>query len=51
MVLLDVRTAKTYRESDRIAADAIRLEPEIHVAARARELGLPWETWIVLYCT
>jgi NhaP-type Na+/H+ or K+/H+ antiporter len=50
VVLLDVRTDKTYLQSDRIAAGAVRLEPD-HVVDRARELNLPREAWIVPYCT
>jgi NhaP-type Na+/H+ or K+/H+ antiporter len=50
VVILDVRTGKTYNESDRRIPGAVRLEPD-HVVDRARELGLPREAWIVTYCT
>jgi NhaP-type Na+/H+ or K+/H+ antiporter len=48
--LLDVRTERTYRESDTQARGAIRLSPEGNVAARAAELALPRHDWLVAYC-
>jgi NhaP-type Na+/H+ or K+/H+ antiporter len=48
--LLDVRTERTYSESDTQARGAIRLSPEGNVAARAAELALPRHDWLVAYC-
>jgi hypothetical protein len=50
VVVLDARTGKTHSESDRRITGAVRLEPD-HVVDRARELGLPADSWIVTYCT
>ncbi len=50
VLLVDVRTDRTYNPSDRQAAGAIRLEPD-HPVAHARELNLPQDAWIVAYCT
>jgi rhodanese-related sulfurtransferase len=48
--LLDVRTERTYNETDIKALGAIRLSPEGNVAARAAELALPRHDWLVAYC-
>ena len=48
--LLDVRTERTYAESETKARGAIRLSPEGNVAARAAELALPRHDWLVAYC-
>jgi NhaP-type Na+/H+ or K+/H+ antiporter len=48
--LLDVRTERTYNESDTQARGAIRLSPEGNVGARAAELALPRHDWLVAYC-
>jgi NhaP-type Na+/H+ or K+/H+ antiporter len=50
VVLLDVRTERTYGASDRQPAGALRLPPD-HVAERAAELGLPRPSWLVAVCT
>ena len=49
LILLDVRTERTYDPSEQKAAGAIRLPPD-HVAERARELKLPPDAWLVAYC-
>ena len=48
--MLDVRTARTYNETDTRARGAIRLSPEGNVAGRAAELGIPREDWLAAYC-
>ncbi len=48
--LVDVRLDKSYNQSDLQAAGALRLEPD-HAVSHARELALPQNAWIVLYCT
>jgi NhaP-type Na+/H+ or K+/H+ antiporter len=48
--LLDVRTERTYNETDTQARGAIRLSPDGNVAARAAELALPRHDWLVAYC-
>jgi hypothetical protein len=48
--LLDVRTERTYSETDTQARGAIRLPPEGNVAVRAAELALPRHDWLVAYC-
>lgn len=50
VVILDVRTERSLEESKEQAAGAVRMPPD-HVAARARELGLGKESWLVAYCT
>jgi NhaP-type Na+/H+ or K+/H+ antiporter len=50
LVVLDVRTEKTYNESDRKIAGAVRMAPD-QVTDRARELNLPQQAWVVTYCT
>jgi sodium/hydrogen antiporter len=49
VILLDVRTDRTYDPSPWQARGALRLPPD-HVAARASELALPREAWLVAYC-
>jgi hypothetical protein len=49
VVLLDVRTERSFGASDLQASGAIRLPPD-HVAERAEELGLPRDAWLVAFC-
>jgi sodium/hydrogen antiporter len=49
IVILDVRTDRTYNPSSTQAHRAVRLPPD-HVAERASELNLPREAWLVAYC-
>jgi sodium/hydrogen antiporter len=49
VVILDVRTDRTYDPSPTLARDAIRLPPD-HVGERAAELNLPRDAWLVAYC-
>jgi sodium/hydrogen antiporter len=49
LIVLDVRTDRTYDPSPTQARGAIRLPPN-HVAERATELYLPREAWLVAYC-
>ncbi|HZU07507.1 MAG TPA: cation:proton antiporter [Chloroflexota bacterium] len=49
VVLLDVRTERTYAHSPLQAQGALRLPPD-HVAERAAALGLPRQAWLVAYC-
>jgi sodium/hydrogen antiporter len=49
VVVLDVRTDRTYEPSLTQAYRALRLPPD-HVAERASELKLPREAWLVAYC-
>ena len=49
LVLLDVRTERSYEPSPTQARGAIRMPPD-HVDERASELNLPREAWIVCYC-
>ena len=48
-ILLDVRTERSIEGSETMAQGAVRMPPE-HVAAQARELGLPKEAWLIAYC-
>lgn len=50
VILLDVRTERTYGQSDRRAQGALRLPPD-HIAERAAELGLPRQAWLGAYRT
>ena len=50
VVLLDVRTERSYRESARMAAGASRYPPDDAVRL-ARERRLPRDAIPVLYCT
>ena len=49
VVVLDVRTDRTYDPSSAQAHTAVRLPPD-HVAERASELNLPRDAWLVAYC-
>jgi NhaP-type Na+/H+ or K+/H+ antiporter len=49
VILLDVRTERTYKASPYKARGAIRLPPD-HVAERVIELGLPRHAWLITYC-
>jgi sodium/hydrogen antiporter len=50
VVLLDVRTERSYRESAKMARGASRFPPDDAVRL-ARERGLPRDATLVLYCT
>ena len=49
VVILDVRTERTFTGTDNQAKGAVRLPPD-HVADRAKELGLSKEAWLIAYC-
>jgi sodium/hydrogen antiporter len=49
VVVLDVRTDRTYDPSSTQAHKAVRLPPD-HVAERASELNLSHDAWLVAYC-
>jgi NhaP-type Na+/H+ or K+/H+ antiporter len=49
VTLLDVRTERSIEDSDTQVKGAVRLPPD-HVAARARELALDPERWLIAYC-
>ena len=50
LVVADVRREAVWSEAVDLAAGALRLSPE-RPADDARRLGLPLESWIILYCT
>jgi NhaP-type Na+/H+ or K+/H+ antiporter len=49
VLVLDVRSARTYHESDQHAVGALRLDPE-RAAEQAAERGLPRDAWILAFC-
>jgi NhaP-type Na+/H+ or K+/H+ antiporter len=49
VILLDVRTERSRDTSDFQAAGSIRMPPE-NVVQQARELKLPKEAWLIVYC-
>ncbi|HYE66521.1 MAG TPA: cation:proton antiporter [Pyrinomonadaceae bacterium] len=49
VVILDVRTERSLETSDLQARGAVRMPPD-HTAARAAELGLQRQAWLVAYC-
>lgn len=49
VVILDARTERTYGRGAMQARGAIRFPPD-HVAARAAELDLPRDAWLIAYC-
>jgi rhodanese-related sulfurtransferase len=49
LILLDVRTERSYEGSDLQARGAIRLVPE-RVESQAGALGLPRDAWLIAYC-
>jgi sodium/hydrogen antiporter len=49
VILLDSRTDRTYMDSNERAEGAIRLRPD-RVEIQARELNLPQESWLIVYC-
>ncbi len=50
LVLIDVRTERSYRSSTEMAAGALRIDPDRAVAA-LRAAGVPQNAWVVAYCT
>lgn len=50
VVLIDVRTERSYRASEAMAAGAHRVPPERAVATLKRG-GVPTNAWVVAYCT
>jgi sodium/hydrogen antiporter len=50
VVILDVRTERSFNREPLQAAGSIRMQPD-HVAERAQELNLPRDAWIIPYCT
>lgn len=49
VIVLDVRTERTFDSSDLQAKDAVRLLPD-QAAARAAELNLPRQAWLAAFC-
>jgi sodium/hydrogen antiporter len=49
LVVLDVRTDRTYDPSPSQARGAVRMPPD-HVVERASEFNLPRDAWIIAYC-
>jgi NhaP-type Na+/H+ or K+/H+ antiporter len=49
VLLLDVRSERSFARSDRQAQGAIRFFPD-HIAERAAELDLPRNAWLIAYC-
>ncbi|HMQ29750.1 MAG TPA: cation:proton antiporter [Chloroflexaceae bacterium] len=49
-VLIDVRTERSYRASEAMAAGALRVPPDQAVATLKRH-GVPPDAWVVAYCT
>jgi len=50
VILLDVRTMRSYDSSEVQAARSIRLSPD-EAVNQAKERGLPYNAWLVAYCT
>lgn len=50
VAIADVRTERSYRGSDEMAAGALRAPPEDALAALRRH-GVPPTAWVVAYCT
>jgi sodium/hydrogen antiporter len=50
VVILDVRTDRSYDGSEVAIAGGVRMPPD-HVAERATELGVPRRAWVIPYCT
>ncbi|MGH7545274.1 MAG: hypothetical protein ACREKI_03735, partial [Gemmatimonadota bacterium] len=49
VVILDVRSERTWREDDRKGRGALRFPPDTAVR-RAGEVGLSNQAWLVAYC-
>jgi sodium/hydrogen antiporter len=49
VIVLDVRSERTYEGSDLHAGGAVRLNPE-YAAQEAKERGLPRDAWLVAFC-
>jgi NhaP-type Na+/H+ or K+/H+ antiporter len=49
VVILDVRTERSYGASDQQARGGIRLPPD-HIVERAIEQGLPRDAWLIAFC-
>jgi sodium/hydrogen antiporter len=50
VVVIDVRTTRSYQSSEQMAAGALRVPPERAVVA-LRGHGVPANAWVVAYCT
>lgn len=50
VIVLDVRTNRTYVESDLVAKGAVRLDPE-RAVQEARKRLFPTQAWLVAFCT
>jgi rhodanese-related sulfurtransferase len=48
-VLLDVRTERSRDTSDFQATGSVRMPPE-NVVIQAKDLKLPKEAWLIVYC-
>jgi NhaP-type Na+/H+ or K+/H+ antiporter len=49
-ILLDVRTMRSYESSELQVAGSIRLSPD-EAVKQARKRGLPYDAWLLAYCT
>lgn len=49
VIVLDVRTARSYETSGQVAPGAVRLDPE-RASFEAERLRLPREAWLVAFC-
>jgi hypothetical protein len=49
VILADVRSHRSYDESDHVLTDAVRIDPE-NAVEEARRNGLPADALIALFC-
>jgi rhodanese-related sulfurtransferase len=49
VVILDVRSERTFNDSDSLATGAVRVDPNRSVP-EVRKLGIPKQAWIVAFC-
>jgi NhaP-type Na+/H+ or K+/H+ antiporter len=50
VILLDARKTRSFNNSDETAAGAIRLDPD-QAVRNARERNLPFDAWLIPFCT
>jgi rhodanese-related sulfurtransferase len=50
VIIVDVRTEGSYHSDERMAENAIRVNPN-HAVKEVMRLGLPRDAWLALYCT
>lgn len=49
LLVMDVRSERSFADSDKLAQGALRIPPE-HAVERLRQLDVPRRTWLIAFC-